>query len=76
MKTDSDNIARRASMRRDTFNKTQKKSDFSDKYQLGNSNALQISSPGIYDSTAHLGWLKQETLGTLAEMSMTNSPSV
>jgi hypothetical protein len=76
MKTDSDKIARRASMRRDTFNKTQNKSEFSDKYQLGNSNALQISSPGIYDPTAHLGWVKQNTLGNIAEMSITNSPSV
>jgi hypothetical protein len=75
MKTSSDKIQRRESMRRDTFNKTQKNSDLSDKYQLGESNALQIYSIQIKDSDAHLGWLKQETLGTMAEMSRIDSPS-
>jgi hypothetical protein len=75
MKTSSDKIPRRESMRRDTFKETQKNSDLSDKYQLGESNALQIYSIQIKDSDAHLGWLKQENLGTMAEMSRIDSPS-
>jgi hypothetical protein len=62
-------------MRTDTFNKTLNKSEFSDKYQLGESNALQISSPQMCDSNAHVGWFKQKTLGNMAEMSRIDSPS-
>jgi hypothetical protein len=62
-------------MRTDTFNKTQKKIEFSDKYQLGKSNALQISSPQMCDFNAHLGGFKQKTLGNMAEMSRIDSPS-
>lgn len=63
-----DKVARRESMRRGTFNKIGKKSDFSDKVGSIESDRLQCGSPGMMDSQANFNSFQEGTIGTMADM--------
>jgi len=66
--SEKDKVARRASMRRQTFNQTQKKSDFCEKLGSIENDRLQCGSPGMMDSQAGFNSFREATIGTMADM--------
>jgi hypothetical protein len=70
-----DKVARRESMRRGTFNKIGKKSDFSEKLGSIESDRLHCGSPGMMDSQANFNGFQEATIGTMADMPCDDKPS-